>query len=470
MADPLDNSALYGAANGVLGQPESGTGATLTDISQLPGWGLMAHGPIMSGQVANALLNSPNASLASAYRQMFTGEGPYSGGWNNWIPYNPSTDPAAYAKLGHPITDPNNYVTLPGGLTFINKSQVPTWENSGDFLSKYGPALASLAFAGAAGGGLLPGAGTAGLVGGASSELGTVGGASGGASLASGGGGLVGGAAGGALAGAAGGGAAIAPTQILGISPTPAAPSTIGGIPTGGAEMSTGTAAPVSAAPSAAAPTASAPVGGLTGGASGGTLAGAIGAVPAAAGADSILQQILNTAKDVFNSPILKGVSEIGSVAVPAVLGAKQLQQSADLQNKALDLQQQQIDNTQPALDTANQALQEYAAGTISPSQQAAIDDWTQQASAQLKNAYAKMGLTGSSMEASALAQIAQKGAADKAQFVQQNFSNAMQALGLANNVYSGITQSELQSSQGMQNALTALGQALGNASAKLAA
>ncbi len=196
---------------------------------------------------------------------------------------------------------------------------------------------------------------------------------------------------------------------------------------------------------------------GLGAGAAGAAAGGAVGAGVSGAGGGTTGGGG-STLSKVLASPTVKSVES----AAPTVLGAASLAQEAALQKQALGLQSQAISAQQPALQAANKALQEYAAGTLSGPQEAAIGQWTDQATAQVKQAYANMGLSGSSQEASALAQVQQQAEAQKAQYIQQNFSNAMQALGLSANVYGGITQQELQTAGGMSGALSNLGKALG--------
>lgn len=279
------------------------------------------------------------------------------------------------------------------------------------------------------------------------------------------------GAAGAGAAGAAGAGGAAAAATGAGSGISDAGLASILGA--SGSDPFAAAAADSSIGATAAADTA-AGLGATEGGISAGSAAAGLGAagVAGAAGASgaapssqtpSFLSDVTGAAKSVFGSPITKGIE----FAAPYVLAASSASQSASLQKQALALQQQQISAQQPALNAANQALQEYSSGTLSGPQQAAITQWTDQATAQVKNSYAQMGLSGSSQEASAIAQVQQQAQAQGQTYIQQNFANAMQALGLSNGVYSGITQSQLSTSAGMQSALGSLAQALGVAASK---
>jgi hypothetical protein len=102
---------------------------------------------------------------------------------DGYVPFNPATDFQTVQSMGGSVINPNNIVTI-NGLTYTPRSNLNI-PQGGDFLSKFGPALASAAFLSAAGLGALPGASSGGLAGGASGgEL--AGGAGGGASLATG--------------------------------------------------------------------------------------------------------------------------------------------------------------------------------------------------------------------------------------------------------------------------------------------
>ena len=171
-------------------------------------------------------------------------------------------------------------------------------------------------------------------------------------------------------------------------------------------------------------------------------------------------KSLLGQITSALGSPEVKALGTIGSLG----LGVEQAINASNLQSQALALQKQELANTQGSTAAAQTALQEYAAGTISAPQQALITDWEQKATAQTKSAFAQMGLSGSSQEASAVADIGNQAVALQEQFIQQNFANAMQALGLSSTVYQGITASQLQTASGMQAALAQLGKALGTA------
>ncbi|MGH9697954.1 MAG: hypothetical protein ACRD52_00675 [Candidatus Acidiferrales bacterium] len=184
--------------------------------------------------------------------------------------------------------------------------------------------------------------------------------------------------------------------------------------------------------------------------------------LPVSSDSGGILGSLGSDIKSVLNSSITTGIEK----AAPLIVGGAQIYQAGALQKQALEQQKATEAALQPSIDVANQALQTYAAGTISEPQQASISQWQEQATAQVKNAYANMGLSGSTQEASALAQITQQAEAQKNTYVQQNFSDAISALGLSTTAFGGITRSQLQSAAGMNTALSNLSSALGKSAA----
>lgn len=191
-----------------------------------------------------------------------------------YVPYTPGQD----LGDGNYLIDPNNVTTV-NGLTYTPKSNIHM-HPYGDFLSHFGPALASAAFLSAAGLGALPGASSGGLVGGAS---------------------------GGELAGGAGGGASLATgatTFPLSIDPVIGLPLGSGGGLVGGA--SGGEAS------------------GLAGGASGGDVAGAVGGGTLSAGS-SLLDNILGGAKNILGLGSSSGLlGSLGS-GIGDLLGSSSL-------------------------------------------------------------------------------------------------------------------------------------------------
>lgn len=266
-------------------------------------------------------------------------------------------------------------------------------------------------------------------------------------------------------------------SAVTGSSAAPAAPTIATSAP---AISGIGSAPSIVAAPSVGSSLSDSILG--TGASSAGNLASVTDPVlsqilatsaPASASSSALgtLKNVASGVGDALSSPAVRGLESAAAFAVPTILAGKEIQNQANLQGQALKEQNQAVNTVaQPASNVGEQALQQYAAGTISAPQQSSIDQFTQQAQAQVKQAYANMGLSGSSQEASALAQVDQQAQTQKQQYVQQNFSNAMSALGLSAQVYGGISQSQLQTSQGMQQALAALGQALGGASTATAA
>jgi hypothetical protein len=106
-------------------------------------------------------------------------------------------------------------------------------------------------------------------------------------------------------------------------------------------------------------------------------------------------------------------------------------------------------------LQTAGQALsQPLATGVLPPGAQASIDQVTQQQEAQIRQQFAAMGLTGSSMEASAIAQAQQAAQARGFALAQDMAKQGLADMGLSSNIFSELLTTGLQQDQGFQDAL----------------
>lgn len=202
----------------------------------------------------------------------------------------------------------------------------------------------------------------------------------------------------------------------------------------------------------------------------GGTLAGAASGIGSGLSGFSALPEVgLGSAAgggsllDTIGSYALKNAPQLA-------IGAGNLAEQQLARSQAQKAQQQMTQAIQPEIGAAHQALSAYQSGTLTGPQEAEVANFNNQQKARIKQAYANMGLTGSSQEQSALAQADQQALGLKQQYIQQNFGNALSALGLANNVYSGITQQELQTAQGYNNALAKLQEALSQGHATKAA
>jgi hypothetical protein len=215
-------------------------------------------------------------------------------------------------------------------------------------------------------------------------------------------------------------------------------------------------------------------------GAGGVPFAGATGGVPPAGATGPSLMDSL-------------GLTGIGNFAKnnAGMLGLLGLSAGAQLlnANKALPYSQQQLQAAEQAQGIAGQQAkfaktteQNLLSGTLPPGAEAAVAKGTQDAISTIKGRYASMGLTGSTMEADAIANAQQQATIQRftiadqmAQLGTQAVSSATQALQLESNVYNGIMNAVLAQDQNLANAVSnfassaALGTAIGSARAPAA-
>jgi hypothetical protein len=121
------------------------------------------------------------------------------------------------------------------------------------------------------------------------------------------------------------------------------------------------------------------------------------------------------------------GVSQLGTVgaAAPAV-------------NTGL------IDNAGTELGIAAQNLNAYQTGRLTPSQQAALDQQTQQQKQAIAQQFASQGATGSAAEASALQQVDNNALAQKQTYLNSDFSTAQSAQSQAQTTFGTILSQSL--------------------------
>jgi hypothetical protein len=184
------------------------------------------------------------------------------------------------------------------------------------------------------------------------------------------------------------------------------------------------------------------------------------------------------------------GLTGIGNFAKnnAGMLGLLGLSAGAQLlnANKGLPYSQQQLQAAQQAQGIAGQQAkfartteQNLLSGTLPPGADAAVAKGTQDAIATIKGRYASMGLTGSTMEADAIANAQQQATIQRFTIADQMaqtgvnaLSSATQALNLEANVYNGIMNAVLAQDQNLANAISnfassaALGTAIGQARA----
>jgi hypothetical protein len=102
-------------------------------------------------------------------------------------------------------------------------------------------------------------------------------------------------------------------------------------------------------------------------------------------------------------------------------------------QYRAQDAQKQFANIARPAQEVGNQLLAQYQTGTLSSSDQFAIQQWVQQQKAAIKQYYAKAGLSDSSMAVNALSQIDSQAETMRQQAIANELKQGLSALGIAN-------------------------------------
>jgi hypothetical protein len=107
-----------------------------------------------------------------------------------------------------------------------------------------------------------------------------------------------------------------------------------------------------------------------------------------------------------------------------------------------------------------NQLTDPLMTGQLPPGYQSAFDRMQQSAEAAIKSKYAKMGISGSSMERSELAAVPQQLETQKLQLAQSLASQGMQAMGLGSAAYNQIAQNTIAQDKELSNALAAFGAA----------
>lgn len=107
-----------------------------------------------------------------------------------------------------------------------------------------------------------------------------------------------------------------------------------------------------------------------------------------------------------------------------------------------------------------NQLTDPLMTGQLPPGYQSAFDRMQQSAEAAIKSKYAKMGISGSSMERSELANVPQQVETQKLQFAQSLATQGMQAMGLGGTAYNNIAQNTISQDKMLSDALARFGAA----------
>lgn len=146
----------------------------------------------------------------------------------------------------------------------------------------------------------------------------------------------------------------------------------------------------------------------------------------------------------IKNNPSLLagGISLLSNFAgEKAMPGEKQLKQIAK--------QQQAMTNN-------------YLNGSLSPADQSAVDNATNDAEAAIRSKYASMGLSGSTMEMQEIAGAKERSKVLGKQLATTTLNNASQALGLSSQLYSQIMNYEVQKDNQLADAISSMTSALG--------
>lgn len=112
-----------------------------------------------------------------------------------------------------------------------------------------------------------------------------------------------------------------------------------------------------------------------------------------------------------------------------------------------------QISAEQQAI--GEQLLNQYKSGTLQPWEQSAIDQYTKQSKAQMRQQMANAGISDSTMMAEEEAKIDQNATQLYGNFMQTTLQNGMQALGYAVGPTTTLLNTQLKQDQNLQNAWT---------------
>ena len=133
---------------------------------------------------------------------------------------------------------------------------------------------------------------------------------------------------------------------------------------------------------------------------------------------------------------------------------------SALQSNKPIPGEGQMQAYAQRMTQMGNQLTDPLMTGQLPPGYQSAFDRMQQSAEAAIKSKYAKMGISGSSMERSELANVPQQVETQKLQFAQSLATQGMQAMGLGGTAYNNIAKNTIEQDKMLSDALARFGAA----------
>jgi len=123
--------------------------------------------------------------------------------------------------------------------------------------------------------------------------------------------------------------------------------------------------------------------------------------------------------------------------------------------------------NAATASAAGTELINAAKAGTVTPAQQASINAWTQNAIATVKQYYSQQGLSGSSMEASAINNVMMQAQSQTQNIIQANYTQGMAMLGASNTGNVAVANANIAQDTSTQNMLANLARAVGSSSAQ---
>jgi hypothetical protein len=199
------------------------------------------------------------------------------------------------------------------------------------------------------------------------------------------------------------------------------------------------------------------PLGALEGGADGGADGGAAGGGQVMQGGTAPIQGPVAPPKPSLFSQGAGFLQDNYKWMLPALgIGYSALQS-----NKPVPGEEQMQAYAQRMTQMGNQLTDPLMTGQLPPGYQSAFDRMQQSAEAAIKSKYAKMGISGSSMERSELAAVPQQIETQKLQFAQSLATDGMRAMGLGGTAYNNIAQHTIAQDKILSDALARFGAAV---------
>jgi hypothetical protein len=157
--------------------------------------------------------------------------------------------------------------------------------------------------------------------------------------------------------------------------------------------------------------------------------------------------------KSFLNNPSWSGAGDVLASNPGAVVGALGLGASA-LTSQRQPKGYNQLSGEANQLASQGAQLQQSLNGALPAGAQSALNQASNSAKAQIRSTYAASGLSGSTMEAQALANVDQTVAAQGFQMADQLYQQGVQESGMASNLYQQIMQVNAQSDAALSSAI----------------